>query len=66
MVTLEDVDKNDNENMATVIIALMQQDSRLRKIHIENDVKQILPIQNNVRVQEEGEYELFNIDDNCT
>ena len=52
--------------MATVIIALMQQDSRLRKIHIENDVKQILPIQNNVRVQEEGEYELFNIDDNCT
>ncbi len=34
MVTLSDVDKDDNENMATVIIALMQKDTRLKRLEL--------------------------------
>ncbi len=30
-VKLTDVDKDDNENMATLIVALMQKDSRLKR-----------------------------------
>lgn len=32
MITLRDVDVNDDENMATVIISLMQKDTRLKRI----------------------------------
>ena len=31
LVTLNDVDHDDNENFATVIVALMQKDSRLKR-----------------------------------
>jgi hypothetical protein len=34
MVKLSDVDKDDNENMATVIIALMQKDTRLKRMEL--------------------------------
>ncbi len=55
LITLKDIDTNDNENMATMIIALMQQDARLKKIHIENNIKRIVPIQNNMKNEEEAE-----------
>lgn len=32
IISLEDVDRDDNENLATVIISLMQKDSRLKRI----------------------------------
>ena len=32
LVSLVDVDKNDNENLATMFVALMQKDSRLKRI----------------------------------
>ena len=36
-VKLSDVDKDDNENMATIIIALMQKDTRLKRIETKGD-----------------------------
>ena len=36
IVNLKDVDKNDNENMATVIIALMQLDGRVNRMRSNN------------------------------
>ena len=32
LVILRDVDKDDNENMATVIVSLMQKDARIKRI----------------------------------
>jgi len=32
IVTLNDVDANDNESLSTCVIALMQKDSRLKRI----------------------------------
>jgi hypothetical protein len=36
MVTLKDVDKDDNENMSSLIVALMQKDSRLKRVQSNN------------------------------
>ena len=32
MVTVKDVDEDDNENLATSIVALMQKDTRLKRV----------------------------------
>ena len=37
MVTLKDVDKDDNENKADLVIALMQKDSRLKRLQTRQD-----------------------------
>ena len=37
MIHLTDVDDNDNENLATVIVSLMQKDSRLKRIKTRQD-----------------------------
>ena len=37
LVTLTDVDHDDDENLATVIIALMQKDSRLKRIKARSE-----------------------------
>lgn len=42
LVTLTDVDKDDNENMATVIVALMQKDSRLKRSHSDSSTEEFI------------------------
>jgi len=42
LVTLTDVDKDDNENMATVIVALMQKDSRLKRTHSDSSTEEFI------------------------
>ena len=37
MIKLTDVDENDNENKATVVVALMQKDSRLKRTNLKKD-----------------------------
>jgi hypothetical protein len=37
LIKLHDVDKDDNENMATVIVSLMQKDTRLRRLKSRED-----------------------------
>ena len=37
LITLNDVDADDNENCCTVIIALMQKDTRLKRLETGND-----------------------------
>ena len=37
LIKLTDVDENDNENKATVVVALMQKDSRLKRTKLMND-----------------------------
>ena len=42
MVTLNDVDKDDRENKATVVIALMQKDSRLKRMKTKKDSEEFI------------------------
>jgi hypothetical protein len=37
LIKLTDVDEDDNENKATVVVALMQKDSRLKRTTLMND-----------------------------
>lgn len=37
MISLHDVDENDNESMATCIVALMQKDSRLKRVKTKTE-----------------------------
>jgi hypothetical protein len=37
LIKLTDVDQDDNENKATVVVALMQKDSRLKRTNLMND-----------------------------
>ena len=37
MITLNDVDKDDEENKATCVIALMQKDARLKRVKYKSD-----------------------------
>jgi len=53
LVTLSDVDKDDNENMATVIIALMQKDTRLKRMELGGE-----------QGEEFTQFRLFKIRDN--
>jgi hypothetical protein len=37
LIKLNDVDQDDNENKATVVVALMQKDSRLKRTKLKKD-----------------------------
>ena len=42
MVTLNDIDADDQESKATVVIALMQKDSRLKRMKTKTDSEEFI------------------------